>query len=48
MLDAGNPGDVRMVQRRERPGFALEAGETLGVGGKLRRQELGGDFASQA
>ena len=32
VFDAVNRGDVRMVQRGEQPGLALEAGETVGIG----------------
>ena len=39
--------DVRMVQRGEHFGFALEARQPLGIGGDGRRQDLDGDVALQ-
>ena len=39
-----NRGDVGVVQGRERPGFALEAGQSIGVGRQLLRQDLDRHF----
>jgi putative endopeptidase len=39
--------DVRMVQRREQTGLALEAGEALGVRGEQVGQDLDRDVAAQ-
>ncbi len=35
------------VEGRERPGFALEAGQQIGVGGQLWMEDLDGDVSSQ-
>ena len=40
-------GDVRMVQRRQRLGFALEARQPLGVVGEGLGQDLDRDVATQ-
>ena len=40
-------GDVRMIERGEDFGFALEAAHTVGIARKLIRQDLDGDFALQ-
>jgi hypothetical protein len=42
--DVGNMG---VVQGRERRGFTLEAREPIGVGSKLRRENLHGDLATE-
>ena len=39
--------DVRVIERRERPRFAREAGAALGVGGEVGRQDLDGDVATE-
>jgi hypothetical protein len=36
-----------MVERRERPRFALEAGEAFGIGGECLRQDLQRDVANE-
>ena len=36
-----------MIQRRKDFGFALQAGEPIGVGGEQRRQDLDRDLAFQ-
>ena len=46
-FDAVNGGDVRMVQRREHFGFALEAGEAFGIVGEARREDFDRDVALQ-
>ena len=37
-----------MVDLRDEPRFALEAGETIGIVGERRREDLDGDISSQA
>jgi DNA-binding TFAR19-related protein (PDSD5 family) len=44
-LEAVDVCDVRVVERGEKPGFALEAGEALRVLPQLRRQHLDRDLA---
>ena len=39
-LEAVDRGDVRMIQRRKRLGFALEPGEPVGIGGEEIRKHL--------
>ena len=39
--------DVRMIERREQPCFALEAGEAFGIAREDPRQNLDGDVATQ-
>ena len=46
-FQAVDAGDVRMVQRREHFGFALEASEPVVVGGDRWRQDFDGDLALQ-
>ena len=46
-FEAVDRGDVRMVERREDFGFALEAREPVGVGRERRRQDLDRDLALQ-
>ena len=41
-------GDVGMVQRGERKGFAFEAREALRVGGELVGQDFDGDVTAEA
>ena len=48
LLDAVDVGDVRMVQRRQRLCFTLEAGEPVGVAGERLRQNLERDFPAQS
>jgi hypothetical protein len=40
-------GDVRVIQRRQRLGFALETGDTFRISGEGRRQDFDGDVAIQ-
>ena len=40
LLEAVDVGDVRMVERRERLGFALEPRQPLGVAGERRRAAI--------
>ena len=40
--------DVGMVDLRDEPRFALEAGETIGIVGERRREDLDGDVSSKA
>ncbi len=40
--------DAGVVQRGDRPGFLLEAGEALGVAREVGRQDLDGDIAAEA
>ena len=47
VLDAVNGRDVRMVQRREEPCFALEPREPFGVAREERRENLDGDLATE-
>ena len=39
--------DIRMTDGSERFGFALEAGQAIGIGGKVRRQRLDRDVAAE-
>ena len=39
--------DVRVVERGQNPGLALEAGKALGVGDESLRQQLDGDLATE-
>jgi hypothetical protein len=39
--------DVRMVERRERPGLAFEARQAIGVAGERFRQDLESDVAAE-
>ena len=39
--------DVRVVERRRRPRLALEAHQSVGVGGDVRGQHLDRDVATQ-
>ena len=48
LLEAVDRGDVRMVQRGQHFGFALEAGQALGIAGDRGRQHLDGDLALEA
>ncbi len=45
LVDAVDPGDVRVVQRREQLGLALEARQPLGVAGERLGQDLDRDVA---
>ena len=47
VLDAVDLGDVRMVQRRERPRLALEPHQPVGVGGERVGQDLERHVASE-
>ena len=44
-LQSIDGGDVRMIQRRQDLGFALEAGQPFGVAGHLGRENLQRDLA---
>ena len=46
-FEAVDRRDVRMIQRREQMGLALEAREPLGIGGKQLGQDLDGDVAPE-
>jgi hypothetical protein len=48
LLDAVERGDAGMVQGREQPRLALEAGETVGVPGERLREGLDRDLAAEA
>ncbi len=45
--DVVDGGDVRMVQRRGRAGFLLEARQPLGIRRELLRQDLDRDLAAE-
>jgi len=47
LFEAVDAGDVRMVERRQRAGLALESGEPVGIRCELGRQRLDGHVASQ-
>ena len=47
LLEAVDGGDVGMVERRQHPRFALEAGQPLGIGGDVLRQRLDRDVAPE-
>ena len=47
-LDGVEHDDVRVVQARDRPGFALEPGSTLGVAGEFGRQHFERDLTREA
>ena len=47
VLEAVHLGDVRVVERRERPGFAFEARETIRIAGEGVGQNLDGDVAAE-
>ena len=40
IFDPVNSADVRMIQRRENPGFALEPADALGVADKMWGEDL--------
>ena len=46
-LDSVDGRDVRVVEGRQQPGLALDAGQSLGVGCKFRRQHFQGDASAQ-
>lgn len=46
--DVVHDGNIRVIQRRRGAGFLLEARKALGIGGKLCREHLDGDFSAQA
>ena len=46
-LDGVDRGDVRMIQRGERLGFALEPCQPVGIGGECLGEDLDGDLAAQ-
>jgi len=47
LLETINGGDVRVVQGREGPRFALESRQAFGVGGKRIGQNLDRDLAAE-
>ena len=47
LLQAVNSGDVGVVQRRQHPGLALEAGEAFRVFGEALGQDLDGHLAAE-
>ena len=47
LLEPVDRGDVRVVERRQQLGLALEAREALGIGGDGLRQHLDRDLASE-
>jgi hypothetical protein len=47
LLETVDRPDIRVIQRSEQPGLALEPGQSISVRGKLRRQRLDRDVASQ-
>ena len=47
VFDPVDRADVRMVERREQPRFALEAGQPVGIRGEGTRQNLQGDVTIQ-
>ena len=48
MFESVDTGNVRMTERSEGPGFALETGDPLGVARYQVGQDLEGDVSSQA
>ncbi len=46
-LEPVDRGDVGVIERRERLGFALEPGESFRIGGKRTRQDLDGHLPAQ-
>jgi hypothetical protein len=48
VLEAEQRGDVRVVQRRQDLGLALEPGVPVVVEGEIRRQKLQGDAATES
>ena len=47
LVEAVHGGDVRVIQRGQELGLALEAREAVLVGGQRRRQRLDRDFAAE-
>ncbi len=47
-LDAIDRADVRMIERRQHLGFALEAGDALRIGGDKLGERLDGDVTVEA
>ena len=45
LFDAVNCRDVRMIQRREYPRFAIETGEPIGIAAEYGREDLDRDVA---
>ena len=45
--DVVEGADVRVIQARDRPGLAREAGESLGILRHVRRQDLHGDVTPE-
>jgi len=43
-----NRGYVRVIERREHPGFAIEAGQPIGIIGEFKRQRLDRHVAPEA
>ena len=48
LLEAVDRRDVGVIERGEEPGFTLEAGEAIRIGGEGRRKDLDRDVAFQA
>jgi hypothetical protein len=46
--DVEERADVGMMDLRDEPGFALEAGEAIGIVGKCCWEHLDGDLSSKA
>jgi hypothetical protein len=47
LLDAVNRGNVGVVQRRQRPCFAFEAGQSIRIACERTRQDLDGDVPAE-
>lgn len=47
LLEPVDGGDVRVIERRQRLGLALEPRQALGVGGEGVRQDLDGHLAAE-
>ena len=47
VLEAVDRADVRVIERRQRPRFALEARATIGVAREVRGQDLDGDLTTE-
>ena len=47
LLQRVDGGDVAMIERGKRPGFALESRQPVGIGSKRGRQDLQGHVAAK-
>src|SRR5262249_46393667 len=47
VLDAVDRGDARVIERRQHPGFAIEARQPIGILGERERQHLERDAATE-